>query len=68
MQNKAKKIKFEIFQNYNKYKIHYTSSVFILLLILIITSFFIEKNKNKDNEIKICLCAIGKKENLYIKE
>jgi hypothetical protein len=68
MQNKAKKIKFEIFKNYYKHKILYTSAIFIILLILIITSFFIEKNKSKDNEIKICLCVIGKKENLYIKE
>ena len=70
MQNKAKKIKIEIFKNYYKHKIRYTSAVFTILLILIITSFFIEKikNKNKDNEIKICLCVIGKKENLYIKE
>lgn len=68
MQNKAKKIKFEIFKNYYKHKILYTSAIFIIFLILIITSFFIEKNKSKDNEIKICLCVIGKKENLYIKE
>ena len=40
--------------------------VFILIaLFLFKISIF---KKNKDNNIKVCLCIIGKKENLYVKE
>ena len=40
---------------------------FVFLIIFLIISFLLPKNKKK-KRIKVCLCAIGKQENLYIKE
>ena len=38
------------------------------LLFLLINIFLILKNINKNKELKVCLCTIGKKENLYASE
>ena len=40
---------------------------FIYLNIFIMINFLLPRNKKK-KKIKVCLCVIGKKENLYIKE
>lgn len=45
----------------------FTSKI-IILLINIYSVFIINNNKNNKIKTKICLCTIGKKENLYIKE
>ena len=56
------KYDFEIKWNSNKIYLN------ILLLLLCIKIINYVKRKEKINNLKVCLCAIGKKENLYAKE
>lgn len=46
----------------------YKKKIFFTILLLIIIFLLSSIYKLKDKQIKICLCVIGKKENLYAKE
>ena len=75
--NKLKSI-FDIFINPKKQKIKNKIYKFIVIFIIIICISFkkiifvngsaIKKLNNKERNLKVCLCVIGKKENLYVKE
>jgi hypothetical protein len=62
---KLKKKFFHIFNNKNNKLIVF---IFFFILIKVFLKYSILNNYNKNNNIKVCICAIGKNENLYIKE
>jgi len=51
-------------------KIIYHNKIFKTIFICILIFIIIQKNdiRNNKGQIKVCLCAIGKKENLYVNE
>ena len=51
----------------NKIFLMFFSKKILYLIIFIMTTFLLPKTKNKKN-IKVCLCSIGKQENVYITE
>jgi len=61
---KLKKKFFHIFNKNNKLIVF----IFFFILIKVFLKYSILNNYNKNNNIKVCICAIGKNENLYIKE
>ena len=51
-----------------KIKIIFYKTIIILIFAMIILNIIYFKNENIKKKLKVCLCAIGKDENLYIKE
>ena len=57
-----------IFINFNKHRKSYKFLFFIIFLILCIIIFLYKRLFIDLKEIKVCLCTLGKKENLYARE